>query len=175
MRMNVADHLLARLADEGITHAFIVYGGAISEIMDAFTRQNRIKYVVTIHEQAASFAAEGYAQTSGKPGLAIGTSGPGGQNMVTGIANCYYNSVPCVFITGQVQSRFMRPSNHIRQLGFQETPIVDIVHEITKYAGTIREPGSFSAILDYAIDICKTGRPGPILLDIPGDMAKCSI
>lgn len=170
--MNVADHLLARLADEGIDLVTLVYGGAISEIADALTRQNRIRYVCPFTEAASAFMAEGYAKAKGIPGVAIGTSGPGGQNMVTGIANCFFDSVPCIFITGQVQSRFMRPNKQIRQLGFQEWDAVSCVREITKYAETIREPGTFPAILDYAISLCKSGRPGPVLLDIPIDIQK---
>ena len=173
--MRVSDYLIARLAGEGITHAFTVYGGAISEIMDAFTRQSRIKYICTHHEQAASFAAEGYAKAKGIPGLAIGTSGPGGHNMVTGIANCFYDSTPCIFITGQVNSKFIRPNHSVRQLGFQETDMVAIVKPITKYAVQCREISLFKLQLGTAIKACTEGRPGPVLLDIPGDVAKCSL
>ena len=170
--MQVADHLLARLAQEGITHAFGVYGGAVSEIFDAFTRQTAIKYIVPMHEQAAGFMAEGYAKARGVPGFAFATSGPGGGNLVVPIQNCYYDSVPCIFVTGQVQTKVMRPNNRVRQLGFQETPIVDIVREITKYAATIMEAGHFVPALDFAIRACKEGRPGPVLLDIPIDIQR---
>jgi acetolactate synthase I/II/III large subunit len=173
--MRVSDHLLARLAKEGIDTAFTVYGGAISELMDAFTRQSAIRYIVPMHEQAAAFGAEGYAKMKGVPGLAIATSGPGGQNMVTGIANCYYDSTPCIFITGQVQTKFMRPDNRIRQLGFQESPIVDIVREITKYAVTVKDVRYFDEQLEDAIHLCKSGRPGSVLLDIPGDVQRAEM
>lgn len=172
--MRISDHILARLAEEGITHAFTVYGGAISELMDAFTRQTAIRYVTMIHEQAASFAAEGYAKTKGI-GLAIGTSGPGGHNMVTGIANCYYDSTPCIFITGQVATPFINEPGTLRQLGFQETPICTIVWQITKYAAQPRTAKEAVVNLDAAIQLCKTGRPGPVLLDIPVDVQKMTL
>ncbi len=174
--MKFSDFVLSRLADEGIDTAFVLYGGAISELMDAFTRQDRIKYVVMNHEQACAFAAEGYAKTKGIPGLAIATSGPGGHNMVTGIANCYYDSTPCIFITGQVATPFIRPKgSELRQLGFQETPIVDIVRPITKYAVCVDSLGTAKAQVSRAIKYAMTGRRGPALLDIPSDIQKCEM
>ena len=176
VEIRASDYILKRLAQEGIDTAFMVYGGAISELMDAFTRQDKIKYVAMMHEQACSFAAEGYAKVKGVPGLAIGTSGPGGHNMVTGIANCYYDSTACIFITGQVATPFLRPvGSPLRQLGFQESPISNIVRDITKYAVCVREPKKLKLKLEKAIWHCKNGRPGPVLLDIPGDIQKCSL
>lgn len=171
--MNTADAILERLANAGIDTAFTVYGGAIAELMDAFTRQTRISYVCTQHEQAAGFAAEGYAKTKGVPGLAIATSGPGGGNLVTPIMNCYYDSVACVFITGQVNSKFMRPEgSRLRQLGFQEAPIVDIARPITKYAACALTGESALWHLEQALAACQSGRRGPVLLDIPIDVQR---
>ena len=170
--MRVSDYILQRLADEGIDTAFTVYGGAISELMDAFTRQDKIRYVCAQHEQAAGFMAEGYAKVKGVPGLAIATSGPGGQNLVTAIANCYYDSVACIFITGQVSTNLMRKTTELRQFGFQECPIVDIVRPITKYAETVKNSNMIKYSLYLAIQYCKEGRPGPVLLDIPGNIQK---
>lgn len=173
--MRVSDYILACLADEGITHAFTVYGGAISEMLDAFTRQDRIRYVCPHHEQAAVFAAEGYAKTKGVPGLVIVTSGPGGGNIVTGLQNCYYDSTPLIAICGQVNSKFIRPDDSVRQLGFQETEMCAIARPITKYAKLIRNAGEVVESLECAIRICKEGRRGPVLLELPGDIAKCSL
>lgn len=170
--MLVSDYILSRLAEEGIDTCFTVYGGAMAELLDAFPRQDKIKYVVTQHEQAAAFACEGYAQVKGVPGLCLVTSGPGGHNIVTGVANCFYNSVPAIFITGQVNSKFIRPNEDIRQLGFQESPIVDIVRPITKFASQCLNVDDLKLDLELAINACKTGRIGPVLLDIPVDVQK---
>ena len=134
--MKVAEYIIERLAGAGIDTAFLLYGGAISDLVDALP--GRMKYVVTQHEQACGFAAEGYAKASGRIGLAIATSGPGGGNLVTPIQNCFYDSTPCIFLTGQVATRFRTPQGSaLRQLGFQETPIVEIVKPITKLAMTL--------------------------------------
>lgn len=173
--MRISDYLLARLADEGIDTAFCYYGGAISELMDAFTRTDRIKYVIPMTEHAAAFAAEGYSKAKGIPGLAIATSGPGGQNMVTGIANCWFDSTPCIFITGQVQTKFINHDARRRQLGFQEWNPVQAVQGITKYAATVFLAAHFPAMLDAALIQCKSGRRGPVLIDLPIDIQKAEI
>lgn len=175
--MRVSDYILSRLADEGITHAFTVYGGAISELIDAFLRQDKITYVCPHHEQGAGFMAEGWAKAKGNaiPGLAIVTSGPGGGNLVTPIQDCFYDSTPCIFITGQVNSKFIRPTKAIRQLGFQETDIVGIVKPITKYATLVTRAEDIRHTLTRAIHECLEGRKGPVLLDIPGDIQKCTM
>src|SRR5256885_405693 len=94
--MRFSDYCLTRLAREGIDTAFLVYGGAMSELAEAFTRQSAIRYVCAQHEQGAVYMAEGYAKTKGVPGLVIVTSGPGGGNIVTGLQNCYYDSLPLI-------------------------------------------------------------------------------
>ena len=132
--MNVADYIIDFFAKKGIEKAFVVYGAANGDLIDAFTRNNKIQYVSTMHEQAAGFAAEGYAKIKRLPGLSIVTSGPGATNLLTPVANCFYESVPCIFISGQINSRFLSPHKSIRQVGFQETDIVSIVKPITKYA-----------------------------------------
>jgi acetolactate synthase-1/2/3 large subunit len=138
--MKVADYIINYLAQIGVTDVFLVYGAANGDLVDAFTRNEDINYVCVMHEQAGGFAAEGYAKIKGDIGVALATSGPGGQNFVTPIANCFYDSVPCLFITGQVNSRFMRPNTSIRQIGFQETDIVSIVKPITKFAYQLKSP-----------------------------------
>ena len=135
--MKVADYIINFFAKKGIEKAFIVYGAANGDLIDAFTRNNKIQYVSTMHEQAAGFAAEGYAKIKKLPGVCIVTSGPGGMNLVTPIGNFYYDSIPGLFITGQINSKFLRPDPSIRQVGFQETDIVSIVKPIVKYAKLI--------------------------------------
>ena len=171
--MKVADYIINFLADKGVDKIFVVYGAANGDLIDAFTRTDKTEYVCVMHEQAGGFAAEGYAKISGRPGVVIATSGPGGQNLVTPIANCYFDSVPCIFITGQVPTYVMRKDLDVRQVGFQETDIVSIVSPITKWAGTIHEP--YKGIMDHAWNIATKGRPGPVLLDVPLDVQKSDI
>lgn len=175
MKMKVADYLVDYLANIGVKEMFFVYGAANADICDAFTRTTRTKYVAVMHEQAGGFAAECYAKVSGNIGVAIATSGPGGMNFVTPIGNCFYDSIPCLFITGQINSAFLRPTPEIRQIGFQETDIVSIVKPITKYAVMIRKPEDVKYELEKALHAAKSGRPGPVLLDIPIDVQKATI
>lgn len=173
--MKLADYVIKFLADKGIDKIFLVYGAANGDLVDAFTRIKNTEYVATMHEQAAGFAAEGYAKIKGIPGAAIATSGPGGMNFVTPIGNCFYDSVPCVFITGQINSKFLRSDSSIRQVGFQETDIVGIVKPITKYAKMITDHKSIRYELEKAYFIALEGRRGPVLLDIPLDIQKIDI
>ena len=172
--MNVAQYIIQRLADAGITHAFLVYGGAISDLVDALP--GRMQYVVTQHEQAAGFAAEGYAKASGHCGLAIATSGPGGGNLVTAIQNTFYDSTPCIFLVGQVATRFRTPpGSALRQLGFQESPLPEIVRPITKYARTVMAAEEIGWTLDQALHKATEGRPGPVLVELPIDVQRATL
>ena len=175
MMIKLADYVINRLAEEGIDKIFVVYGAANGDLIDAFTRTDKTEYVAVMHEQAGGFAAEGYAKVSGKIGAAIATSGPGGMNFVTPIGNCFYDSVPAIFITGQINSKFLRPDESLRQIGFQETDIVSIVKPITKYAKMIMDPESIRYEVDKAIHLAKSGRPGPVLLDIPLNIQKVMV
>lgn len=173
--MKVADYVINYLASISVSDVFLVYGAANGDLVDAFTRNDNINYVCVMHEQAGGFAAEGYAKIKGDIGVALATSGPGGQNFVTPIANCFYDSVPCLFITGQVNSRFMRPDSSLRQIGFQETDIVKICEPVVKYAKLVLDPNEIKYELEKAISIAKSGRPGPVLLDIPLNIQKAQI
>ena len=173
--MKVADYIIKYLADYGIEDVFLVYGAANGDLVDAFTRNDKIRYIAVMHEQGGGFAAEGHAKISGKIGVAMATSGPGGMNFVTPIGNCFYDSVPCLFITGQINSKFMRPDESIRQIGFQETDIISVVKPMTKYAKTIMNPLDVKYELEKAIHMATEGRPGPVLLDIPIDVQKSDV
>ena len=111
--MKVADYIINYLSDIGIQDVFVVYGAANGDLIDAFTRNDKIRYIAVMHEQGGGFAAEGYSKVKDEIGVAIATSGPGGMNFVTPIGNCYYDSVPCLFITGQVNPKYMRPDESI--------------------------------------------------------------
>jgi acetolactate synthase-1/2/3 large subunit len=170
--LSVADYIINYLADYGIKDVFVVYGAANGDLIDAFTRNKKIRYVAVMHEQAGGFAAEAYSKVNQLFGVAIATSGPGGMNFVTPIGNCYYDSVPALFLTGQINSQFLRPDPEIRQVGFQETDIVGIVKPITKYATMILRPEDVRYELEKAIFLAHDQRPGPVLLDIPLDIQK---
>ena len=170
--MKVADYVINQLAERGIKDVFVVYGAANGDLIDAFTRNEDIRYVAVMQEQGGGFAAEGWAKVKGEIGVAIATSGPGGMNFVTSIGNCFYDSIPCLFITGQINSNFMRPDESIRQIGFQETDIVNICKPITKYAKLVEKPEDIKYELQRAIYEATSGRPGPVLLDIPINVQK---
>ena len=170
--IKVADFMINTLAERGIDRMFVVYGAANGDLIDAFTRTGATQYVAVMHEQAGGFAAEGYAKVKGLPGVAIATSGPGGMNLLTAMGNCFYDSVPCVFLTGQINSRFLRPDPSIRQIGFQETDIVAMATPVTKYAKMIVKADDVRYELEKALWLSQQGRPGPVLLDIPLDIQK---
>ena len=174
-QIKVADYLINRLAEYGIEEVFQVYGAATGHLVDAFVRAKNIRYIAPFHEQACGFAAEGYAKVGGNFGVAMATSGPGGQNLATCAGNCYYDSVPCLFITGQIKQQFMRPDKSIRQVGFQESDMVGLMSAVTKYSVMVEKPEDIRYELEKAIYIMKEGRPGPVHLDIPIDVAKAVI
>jgi acetolactate synthase-1/2/3 large subunit len=173
--MRVADYLINRLAEEGVKNIFAVNGSADAYLIDAFSRTKDTTLIPVMHEQAGGFAAEGYAKIKESIGVAIATSGPGAQNLVTPISNFYFDSIPGVFITGQITSAFLRPEPEIRQIGFQESPTVEIVTPITKYAKMIKDPNSIKYELEKAIFLAKSGRPGPVLLDLPMEVQKSEV
>ena len=173
--MKLADYVIKHLADYGIDDMFVVYGSANGDLIDAFTRVDNTKYIAVMHEQGGGFAAEGWAKVKGKPSACVVTSGPGGQNLVTSIGNFFYDSVPGVFITGQINSNFLRPDESIRQIGFQETDIVNICKPITKYAKMITKPEDVKYEIEKALHLATTGRPGPVLLDIPMNIQRAEI
>ena len=176
-KVKLADYVIDFYSKIGVDKIFVVYGAANGDLIDAFSRNKKTEYVAVLHEQAGGFAAEGYAKVKGKkiPGVAIATSGPGGMNFVTSAGNCYYDSVPAIFITGQVNSKFMKPDNSIRQIGFQEADMCSIFKSITKYTKLILDPSSIKYELEYSLHLATSGRPGPILLDIPIDVQKSII
>jgi len=139
-KMTVADYIARDLEKRGVTHVFELVGGMIAVLIDSLHRQKRIKIISMHHEQAAGFAAEGFARITGVPGIALATSGPGATNLLTAIGSCYFDSVPAVFITGQVNRHEMKGDRGVRQLGFQETDIVSMARPITKSSTLVADP-----------------------------------
>jgi acetolactate synthase-1/2/3 large subunit len=149
----------------------------ITHLIDSFAESKQFNIISMHHEQAAAFAAEGVARyTRGKTiALAMGTSGPGATNLITGIGSCWFDSIPCLFITGQVNTRELKGDRAIRQQGFQELDIVGIVRPITKYAVRVDSPENMLPELHKALSASLSGRQGPVLLDVPNDVQRAEI
>ena len=161
-----SDVLVEGLEREGVKHVFAYPGGASMEIHQALTRSNIIQNVLPRHEQGGVFAAEGYARASGRPGVCIATSGPGATNIVSGLADALLDSIPIVAITGQVPRRMIGTD------AFQETPIVEVTRSITKHNYLVLDVDDIPYIVREAFFLANSGRPGPVLIDIPKDIQQ---
>jgi len=168
--MKVSDYIFSELSALGIKDVFTVSGGAAMHLLDSLGANTEINYVSTHHEQAAAMAAEGNARLTGKPGAALVTSGPGGTNALTGVCGAWIDSIPVIFLSGQVTSNTLIEGTGLRQFGIQESDIVSIVKSVTKYAVTIKDAEQVKFHLQKAIHLATTGRPGPVWLDIPLDV-----
>lgn len=168
--LKLTDYISSYLAELGIRHIFAVCGGGAMHLVDSFGNNDKIEYIATHHEQAAAMAAEGYARISGKPGAALVTSGPGGTNAITGVCGAWIDSIPAIFISGQVTSDTLIKDTGLRQFGIQEGNIIDMVKPVTKYAVTINQADKMRYHLEKACYLAMTGRPGPVWLDIPLDI-----
>ncbi|MCQ5128032.1 thiamine pyrophosphate-binding protein [Butyricicoccus faecihominis] len=174
--MKLSDYIVEFLIAQGVTDIFGYPGGMVTHFMDSLDRyRDKISAHVNYHEQASAFCACGYAQAGGPFGVAYATSGPGATNLITGIANAYFDSIPTLFITGQVNTYEARGKMPLRQKGFQETDIVAIVTPVTKYAVRIDDPNQIRYVLEKAVYLCSSGRPGPVLLDVPMDIFRADI
>lgn len=174
--MKVSDYIVEYIIKQGITDVFGYPGGMVTHLMDSFCKyKDEISAHVTYHEQGAAFAACGYAQVSGKPGVAYATSGPGATNLITGICNAYFDSIPVVFITGQVNTFEAKGDLGVRQRGFQETDIVSMVNTVVKYAAYVEEAEKIKYYLDTAFEKAMSDRRGPVLLDIPMNIFRAEI
>lgn len=174
--MKVSDYIVEYLIDKGVTDVFGYPGGMVTHLMESFSKySDRITAHVNYHEQAAAFAACGYAQASGKLGVAYATSGPGATNLITGICDAFFDSIPTIFITGQVNTFESRGQYAVRQRGFQETDIVSMVAPITKYAKRVESAEKIRYYLDTAFTLATSGRMGPALLDIPMNVFRAEI
>ena len=163
-KLSGADMLIRALQDEGVDHVFGYPGGAVLHIYDAVFRQNRIQHVLVRHEQAATHMADGYARSTGRPGVVLVTSGPGATNAITGIATAYMDSIPMVVISGQVQSHLIGTDS------FQETDMMGISRPIVKHSFLVRTASEIPETIKKAFYIATTGRPGPVVVDIPKDL-----
>jgi len=168
--MKVSDAIAKTLLKNGVKTVFGYQGGSITHMIDSFEKMG-IQYIQNYNEQGASIAAEAYSRVCAEGiGAAIGTNGPGATNMITGIANAYCDSIPVLFLTGQVHSFAMKGEKRVRQESFQEIDIISIVRSITKYAVTVTDKNRVLQEIDRAIKVAKEGRPGPVLVDLPVDI-----
>jgi len=173
--MKVSDYVVDFISRQGVNHVFEFIGGAITHLVDSIHHRANLACVSVHHEQSGAFAAEAYARVNGRLGVAMATSGPGALNMLTGIGSCWFDSVPCLFITGQVNTYEYKFDRPVRQIGFQETDIVQVATSLTKYAVLVTEPESIRYHLEKAVWLAQNGRPGPVLLDIPMDVQRAQI
>jgi acetolactate synthase-1/2/3 large subunit len=173
--MKLSDYVIDFVKKQGVDHVFEFIGGAIAHLLDSVAKRDDIDCISVRHEQAGAFAAEAYARLNGKLGVAMATSGPGALNLVTGIGSCYFDSVPCLFITGQVNTYEYKFEQPVRQIGFQETDIVSVVQSLTKYSEMVLDPKKIRYHLEKAVFIAQSGRPGPVLLDIPMNLQRDNI
>src|SRR5512137_622717 len=156
------------LQEEGVEFVFGYPGGAVLFIYDAIFKQKKVKHILVRHEQGAVHAADGYARATGRPGVALVTSGPGVTNAVTGIATAYMDSIPMVIISGQV------PTRAIGEDAFQECDTVGITRPCVKHNFLVKDVNELAITIKKAFHIATTGRPGPVLVDIPKDVSQQS-
>jgi acetolactate synthase-1/2/3 large subunit len=173
--MVVSDYIAEFFAENGIHDIFLIDGSACASLIVSIARHPHLRYYCPLHEQAGSFAVDGYVKASKRLAAMIATSGPAGQNLLNGIAASYYDSVPAIYLTGQINSRFLKPTSLIRQHGFQESDIISMAKPITKYAAMVKKPQDIRFELTKALHLATDGRPGPVLLDIPMDVQKAEI
>jgi len=166
--MTGAEMVLKSLADQGVEHIFGYPGGAVLPIYDEIFKQNHIQHILVRHEQGAVHAAEGYARSTGKPGVVLVTSGPGATNAVTGLTDALMDSIPIVCLTGQV------PTHLIGNDAFQECDTIGITRPCTKHNYLVKDVNDLSRVMHEAFYVSKTGRPGPVVVDIPKDVQFAS-
>ncbi len=173
--MKLSDYVIKFISKKKVKYIFEVCGGAIVHLLDSIYEKKNIAAISMHHEQAAAFAAEGYSRISGNIGIAMATSGPGATNLITGIGSAFFDSTATLFITGQVNRYEFKFNKPVRQVGFQETDIVNIVKPIVKEAHLITNPKKIRYYMEKAFSVARSGRPGPVLLDIPMDVQKFNI
>ena len=163
-----AEMLVQSLTDEGVKYIFGYPGGAVLHIYDALFQQENIEHILVRHEQAAGHMADAYSRVTGQTGVVLATSGPGATNTVTAIATAFMDSVPMVVIAGQV------PSSLIGEDAFQETDMVGVSRPIVKHSFQVRHASEIPMIVKKAFYIAQSGRPGPVVIDVPKDMTAPS-
>lgn len=173
--VKLSDYVIQFFVDRGITDAFLASGGGIMHLLDSVGRNTGLTYYCNYHEQACAVAAEGYARVTTRPGLCMGTTGPGAINALSGMTGAWVDSVPLVLVTGQVRTDIIADYDHVRQVGPQEGNVVAMAKPVTKYAVTVTDPRRVRYELELAYHRATTGRPGPVLLEFPLDVQGAMI
>ena len=176
--MKLSDYVVEFFEKEKLKDIFMVSGGGCMHLVNSFGKSEKIHYWCTHHEQAAAMAAEGYAKQKNDIGVVLTTSGPGATNTITGVLDCYQDSIPVIFISGQAkrkQTVYNAEIDGLRQFGVQEANIIPIVQSITKYAVEVENPQKRRYYLERAIYEAKSGRPGPVWISIPLDVQSANI
>jgi len=173
--IKVTDYIANFIAESGVTHVFGVTGGAALHLIQSIVENESLTFVSCHDERSAAMAADGYARGSNKIGVVISTSGPGATNLITGVAGAYFDSVPLLIISGQVSTFRLKGPIKIRQRGFQETPIIEMVSPITKFQHQITNKDQVPEILNLAKEFALDARNGPVWVDIPDDIQRQSI
>lgn len=172
--MKLSDYVMERVAATGVEHVFMLPGGGSMHLVDSLGRHPNLAFICNLHEQGTAVAVDAYAQARGF-GVGLVTTGPGGTNCLTGVAAAWLDSTPCLFLSGQVKRADLSTGRGLRQLGFQEIDIVSMVKPITKFAKTITDPTEVRSVLDEAIHLARSGRPGPVWVDIPLDIQAAQV
>jgi acetolactate synthase-1/2/3 large subunit len=173
--MKVSDLVIKFLEDKNISHVFTVSGGGSMHLIDSLGQSNKLKFVCTHHEQVAAMAVEGFARLKEGVGAAIVTTGPGGTNTLTGVLGCWLDSIPSLFISGQVNLSHISEGTGCRQIGDQEFDIVSTAKTMTKYAVMVKDKNDVLYELEKAYDLATSGRPGPVWIDIPLDIQGATV
>lgn len=173
--MKLSDYVWKYVEELGVRHVFMFPGGGAMHLVDSLGRNDNLEYVTLLHEQACAMAAETYSRIDYNLGVALVTTGPGGTNAITGVAAAWLESTPMLVISGQAKLSDLKDGYGVRQRGNQEIGIVDIVSSITKYAVMVKNPQEIRYHLERAIYEAKSGRPGPVWLDIPLDVQAAEI
>ena len=172
MIVKVSDYIIKFIEKKKVKHIFVINGGAALHLIHSAGLSKKLKIIPTLHEQASAMAADSYSRITKNIGVAFATSGPGATNLITGVCGAYFDSVPVLYVTGQVSTFRDKNKTKVRQIGFQETDCVSIFKSITKYVVKIKKPLDIVYELEKAYHLAVSGRPGPVLIDIPDDIQR---
>lgn len=173
--MQLSDYVIKFLEERAVTDVFLVSGGGIMYLLDSLGRSSKIKYHCNYHEQASAVSAEGFARLKGSPGVCFATVGPGAVNAISGLVGAWVDSIPVLVVTGQVRTAVTADYSVLRQFGPQEANAVGMATPVTKYCVSVRNPKQIRAVLEQAFYQLTSGRPGPVLIEIPLDIQSAEI